>query len=62
MARLFTLVVLGMTLVSTLAEAKSIRIHVIGKIVEVIAIYAQGAFEVKRYTGLQHSCLNRNLI
>jgi hypothetical protein len=40
MTRLLTLVVLGIALVSTLAEAKSIRIHVTAKIVEATFIGA----------------------
>jgi hypothetical protein len=38
MTRLLTLVVLGIALASTLAEAKSIRLHVIGKIVQITVI------------------------
>ena len=38
MTRLLTLVVLGMALVSTLADATSIRLHVTGEIVQVTVI------------------------
>jgi hypothetical protein len=38
MTRLLTLVVLGIAIVSTLAEAKSIRIHVTAEVVETTLI------------------------